>query len=194
MQISARSRPFIAPIYSAAAWTWGAACRLEPMRFSARSSSSAPVTTRRSVRTVFHFLAQRRIEPSGGDCRVKAQMDAVGLAIRHIAGPEQPCLLGGKAGDGCQPGRKEGEDFRHHRARSAPARRPGAHRSRSHPCGCRSRKPRDRPRRNCAARSRSCGKSKSWTAAGTSRSSSARRCSTQRSSSGNRACSSFWSQ
>src|SRR5579883_1826353 len=64
MQISLRSMPFIAARYSGATWTCGAACRLEPMRFSARSSSSAPVTTRRRLRTVFHF------SPSGASSQV----------------------------------------------------------------------------------------------------------------------------
>src|SRR6266851_5677083 len=55
MKISQRSSPSNAFRYSGAAWTRGAACRLEPMRFSARSSSRAPVTTRRSARTILHF-------------------------------------------------------------------------------------------------------------------------------------------
>ena len=52
MKSSARSRPsqsFISA--SSARWTTGAASRLAPMRFSRRSISSAPVTTRRTMRS-----------------------------------------------------------------------------------------------------------------------------------------------
>ena len=79
-------------------------------------------------------------------------------------GRGEPRLLGGEAGDRRQPRGQEGEQLGHHRARRAPAQASWAHRSRSRPCGCRSRRPRDRRRRNCAARCAMVWKSKSSTA------------------------------
>src|SRR5262249_36373698 len=55
---SARSTPSSAEKSSrSATWITGAASNEEPMRFCARSVSSAPVTTRRTSRTLRHFSA-----------------------------------------------------------------------------------------------------------------------------------------
>ena len=60
MQTSAKSTEARAARSAASArWTAGAASRLAPMRFSRRSISSAPVTTRRTRRIASHLAARR---------------------------------------------------------------------------------------------------------------------------------------
>ena len=59
MQTSAKSiEASAARRASSATWTIGAASRLAPMRLSRRSTSSAPVTTRRARRMPSHFAAR----------------------------------------------------------------------------------------------------------------------------------------
>ena len=126
MQISARSRPFIAARYSGATWTCGAACRLEPMRFSARSSSSAPVTTRRRSRTVFHLSPSAASSQRVGDRGIE-RADARSRPRRPARpwGAHSQASSAVKQVIGASHAVRKREQLGHHRARGAPAQRLG---------------------------------------------------------------------
>src|SRR5690606_33467722 len=67
MHTSAKSTAATASLSSGRSiWTTGCACRLEPMRLAARSTSSAPVTTRRTSRTFAHLAARSLFSHSPG--------------------------------------------------------------------------------------------------------------------------------
>src|SRR3954470_19076782 len=58
----------------------------EPMFLAARSSSSAPVTTRRTLRIASHFaasLSSRRLSRSSGNCVRCTEGSASGLYMRQ---------------------------------------------------------------------------------------------------------------
>ena len=133
------------------------------MRFSARSSSSAPVTTRRSSRTVFHLLAQRRrrARPAGspGRCAdARCSWPPSGMPWRASQASSAV-----KQRIGASQAVRQSNSSVEHGAGGAAAQRVGRDRNRARPCGCRNRRPRDRRRRNCAARSKIAWKSKSST-------------------------------
>ena len=121
----------------------GAASRLEPMILSARASSSAPVTTRRSSRMRFHFSISAGIGPFLGRGEEVVEMHA--LVHAEARGPG---LFHGEAEDGREPGDDAAEDLVDHGARGAAARAGPRRRNRERPCGCRNRRPTGRWCRN----------------------------------------------
>ena len=131
----------------------------------ARSSSSAPVTTRRSVADRLPLLAQRRhrARPAGISGKIR-RCTLSAAAVRHVRGRASQASSAVKQGSGASHAVRQENSSAEHGARGAPAQRRRARRSRARPCGCRSRRPRGRRRRNCAARSRCLWKSKSSTA------------------------------
>ena len=87
MQISARSSPCSSATSSAPAWMATLACRLEPMRFCARSSSSAPVTTRVTRSMAAQRAASAAFSQSAGvfcsspiNCALAFRQAAAGFA------------------------------------------------------------------------------------------------------------------
>ncbi len=123
----------------------GAASRLEPMRLAARSSSSAPVTTRRTSRTSSHFSASsslRQALSSSGKVSRCTEPSSARLA-------RQPRFLGGERKDRRQPGDERPEDLVDDGERGARASRSNRARSRARPCGCRNRTPTGSVFMNC---------------------------------------------
>ena len=108
MHSSARSTPASSARRRRCRDDVGAACRLEPMRFAPRSSSSAPVTTRRSSRIRVPARAERRRRASrrasSGTCSRWMLR-----AVAREAG--EPGLLGGEAQHRRQPGGQAAEQL-----------------------------------------------------------------------------------
>ena len=64
------------------------------MRFSRRSTSSAPVIDAANGPNLLPFLAKRIVAPLRGDFREGLQVDG---AVLHVAVAREPRLLGGEA-------------------------------------------------------------------------------------------------
>ena len=93
----------------------GAASSEEPMRLCARSISSAPVTTRRTVRTLRHFSASASLRHSAGTVRKQLEMHRA--VLRRIA--RQPRLLGGERQHRREPRHRAAEQVVDHRQAGA---------------------------------------------------------------------------
>ena len=89
------------------------------MRFAARSTSSAPVTTRRRSRSSSQRAASAGSRQAAGTSAKQFEMDA---AARRVAVPREPGLLGGEAQDRREPARQAVEGAVHHGPRRAPRR------------------------------------------------------------------------
>ncbi len=106
----------------------------------ARAISSAPVTTRRTVRTLRHFSASassRQAAGTSGNVSRCTEPSADGIA-------RQPGLLGGERQHRREPGDGGAEQLVDHRQAGLARRPTRSDRSRARPCGCRSRRPRGR--------------------------------------------------
>ena len=181
MQTSAKSiEARAARRASSATWTTGAASRLAPMRLSRRSTSSAPVTTRRTRRMASHFAARAASCQSRGVAGKSTRWTELSSPGKRV----EPDLLHGEGEHRREPGDEAVEERVEHGAGGAAARAGRRRRSRARPCGCRSRRPRGRRWRTGRASGRRAGSRRRRSPCSTSSSSSARRCSTQRSSSG----------
>ena len=123
-----------------------------PMRFSRRSTSSAPVTTRVTACDLGPARGLGVVAPGGR--RVGDHPQAVGAGVREARGPG---LLHGEGDQRREPGGQPLEHRVHHRARGAAAQRCRAGRSRGRRGGCRRTAPTARP-----GRSRPAAASTSW--------------------------------
>ena len=117
---------------ASATWTTGAASSAAPMRFSRRSTSSAPVTTRGHRLHLGPARGLGVVAPVGR--RLRDHPQAVGAGVGEAGGPG---LFHGEGGQRGEPGGQALEHLVHHRARGAAARRCRAGRSRGRRGGCR---------------------------------------------------------
>ena len=118
MQTSAKSTERSTPSRSGSAtWTTGAASRLAPIRFSRRSTSSAPVTTRRARRIASRFAASpgSSHSPASPGNRAGAPSSPPGEAL-------EPDLLHGERQHRREPGDEPVEERVEHRPGRPPAR------------------------------------------------------------------------
>ena len=152
------------------------------MRLSARSSSMAPVTTRRRSRRRFQRWARASSRQAFGSLRKGAQMHAL-LAASPWAGARQASSAVKQRIGASQAVRQEKQLVAAPCGRRAGAAR-RAGRNRAHPCGCRNRRRERSTAQKLCSSVKSCGSRSRRRRARTLASSSARRCRTQRSSSG----------
>ena len=119
MQTSAKStEASAARRASSATWTTGAASRLAPMRFSRRSTSSAPVTTRRTRRIASHLAARAASCQSRGVGRKSSRCTELSSPGKRV----EPDFLHGEGEHGGEPGDEAVEEGVEHGAGGAAAR------------------------------------------------------------------------
>ena len=117
----------------------GAASSEEPMRLAARSISSAPVTTRRTLRTLRHFSASASSRQAAGtsgnssrctEVAAGSRASQASSAVKQSIGASQVTVQRNSWSSTVRQALRVTEESDRNRAR---------------PCGCRNRTPRDRP-------------------------------------------------